>query len=654
MLTRDGVPPLLEGLMVTARGSTQLPIAICAEHLILLGARREAGRPGREKNDVDPHEVGKLALRPTCAVGDGSPATGGIDCTIHWGNPSRPEPLAQGAEILIQALSGLMAVHGRDQRTPRRLGLELASVATGIIATQGVLAALIGMSRGYQVQRVETSVLHSSLLFLCHHLAMATCADEFSFLSSGAAAGPPFRTADGHWVELEALTFDAWNAFWRHLKVEQGIPEEAWSDYVYRYLTASCSLPAALHEATVRHTLEEMRCAAATCRVALCCVRTYRELLAELREEEGGALPREYSEMRPVLPWTICPSETKREPQPGRPFIGAPLAGLRVVEITSRLQGPLAGLLLWQLGADVIKVEPPGGDMGRYGPPLAGSYGAAYLAYNRGKRIVEIDYKRPEGLAQIADLVGQADVFLHNWGPGRAEALGLDFPNLARTNPGLVYAHASGWGRTANPPTPIAGDYLIQAYAACGEGLNPADESPFPSRLTLVDVTGGLLACEGILAGLYLRERTGKGSRVDTSLFAGALVHQAHILRAIASRQETSRRLGRPEWGLLDRPIETADGFLIVAVDNEQARRRLAATCGLGASREDALEQIITERLRSRPADEWEPLLLKAGIPAAVVRSDLVSLPHDPRVSSLLERVNSACWVPAAPWQFKT
>lgn len=650
MLTRDEVPLPLSGLLMNANGNAPLPIAICAEHLALLGVRW--GPPSRGKGHIDPHAAGELALQSASVVGDG--IDGSIDCTIYWGNPH--QPLAQGNEVLIQALSGLMAVHGRDQRVPRRLGLEVASVAGGIVAAQGVLAALIGKSRGYQVQRVETSVLQGGLLLLCHHLAMATCTDEFALLSTGRAAGPPFRTADGYWVEIEVLTFDAWISFWRQLGVERGEAEEAWSDYVYRYLTASCSLPAALHEAVGHHSLEEVGRMASACQVALCRVRTYQELLAQLGGVGGSDLPREGFEMRPEIPWVICSGNTEQALRPGRyPVRDAPLAGLRVVEVTSRLQGPLAGLLLQQLGADVIKVEPPGGDMGRYGPPLAGSLGAAYLAYNRGKEVVEIDYKRAEGQAQIMDLVSQADVFLHNWSPGRAEKLGLDAADLMRVNPGLIYAHASGWGRTTNAPTRIAGDYLIQAYAALGDGLSPTNESPFPSRLTLVDVTGGLIACEGILAGLYLRERTGKGSRVDTSLLASAMAHQTHVLKAVADRQETGRYLGRPVWSPLDCPIKTADDFLVMTVVDDQTRQLLRGICGLGASVQgDLLDQLIVEQLRSRPAAEWELLLLEAGIPVTVVRNDLASLAHDPRVASLLERVNNACWVPAAPWQFKT
>jgi crotonobetainyl-CoA:carnitine CoA-transferase CaiB-like acyl-CoA transferase len=653
LLTQDGVPALLDGLTVIANGGTELPIKICAKHLALLGASWEPENPSSERDGIDPLLVGELALRPASLPQDASSTDDGVDCIIRWQCPNRREPKLPGAEVMVQALSGLMEVHGRDRRRPRRLGLDVASVAAGIVAAQGVLAALIARSRGQRIRGVETSVFQAGLLFLYHHLAMATCSDEFPLCSPGSAPGPPFHTADGYWVELEVLTFEAWRAFWRQLGVDRAELEEAWEIFMFRYLTARCPLPATLHEATGRHTLAELRSAADACGVAICHVRTYPELLAELGWSEEAERRGTSFELRLGTPWTIRPG-TRRGPDLHRHFLAdAPLAGLRVIEVTSRLQGPLAGLLLRMLGADVLKVEPPGGDIGRVAP--AGALRAAYLAYNRGKRVVEIDYKRPEGRAELADLVAKADVFLHNWRPGRAERLGFDFEDLARGNPGLVYAHASGWGRTGDGPGPIAGDYIVQADAGCGDGLNPPDEPPFPSRLTLVDITGGLLACEGILAGLYLRERTGQGCRVDTSLLAGAMVLQAHILEAITTEQEAGRRMGRPLWGLLDQPVETANGFLVVAAEDKQARKRLSKVCGLRAFEDEgSLDELIAERLRSRSAAEWEQLLLDAGIPAAAVHSDLASLPNDPHVTSLLENVDDTCWVPAAPWKFKT
>jgi crotonobetainyl-CoA:carnitine CoA-transferase CaiB-like acyl-CoA transferase len=375
--------------------------------------------------------------------------------------------------------------------------------------------------------------------------------------------------------------------------------------------------------------------------VAVCRVRKYPELLAE-------------QDWLSSAPWAISAGRERIKSIPApHTRADAPLAGLRVVEVTSRLQGPLAGLLLSMLGASVLKVEPPGGDMGKYAPPRVGSQGAAYLAYNRGKQVIEIDYKRPEGLAHLADLAAGADVFLHNWRSGRAEKLGLDFADLAQSNPGLVYAHASGWGRSGAEPSPIAGDFLVQAHAGCGDGLNPAGRPALPSRLTLVDVTGGLLASEGILAGLYWRERTGQGCRVDTSLLAGAMALQRHVLRTMSGGQEAGRRQGRPLWGQLDQPLETADGLLMIVAEDAPTRARLARIVGLTPSEGLAQEQRIAERLHTRSASEWVALLSEASVPAAVVRTDLADAPRDPLLVDLLESIDDACWVPAAPWQLK-
>ena len=634
-----GVPPFLDGFTISTRGDPGLPGRVCAEHLAMLGARWGPEDAG----PAAPGAAGELALRPG-PRGAASAASGGIECAIHWLPPGAGGAGPPGgSETLVQAVSGLMAAHGRDRGVPRRLGLEVASVAAGITAAQGILAALVSTSRGQPVRRVETSVLHAALFLLSHQLALATTPERLAPGPPAAGPGPPFRTADGHRVEIEVLGFGAWIGFWTRLGVEREGLDAAWSAFAHRYLAAACSLPPSLHDAAGRHTLAELRLAADACGVAVCRVRTYPELISEL-DEAGGVRP----------PWAIRPGTGGPGPPPAPPApppaAGAPLEGVRVVEATSRLQGPLAGLLLGMLGAEVVKVEPPGGDFGRHSPPLAGPLGAAYLAYNRGKRVVEIDYRDAEGRARLAELAAGAGVFLHNWRTGRARTLGLDYDDLAPRAPGLVYAHASGWGRSADPPAPIAGDFLVQAHAACGDGLNPVDEPPLPSRLTLLDATGGLLACEGVLAGLYLRERTGRGCRVETSLLAGAMALQGHVLRAMVFEREGGRRMGRPVWGPLDRPVETAAGWLAVEADGEPVRRRLAEACGMDAGAGDAA---VAERLRARAAAEWEARLRGAGVPAAAVR-DLAGLPDDPRTAGMLERVEDACWVPAAPWRLET
>jgi CoA:oxalate CoA-transferase len=606
-------PAPLEGLRLSAR-AIGVAGRVCAEHLTRLGAC--------------PSETGEWARAGELAVWSEETGQDGVTCSIRW-HPSDQDLPA--TEATIQAVSGLMGVHGREALRPRRLGLPVASVAAGVLATQGALAALIARSRGQPVTGVATTVLQAALMFLRHHVAIATCGDVFPHGMVVTAAGPPFYTADGYWVELEALSGDAWKEFWIRLGVGRSDAGGSWLPFAFRYLAGRCSLPDTLHQASRRVTLGHLRAVASETGVAVCRVRDRAEVVAELGPDGVGP------------PWLIDQGSWSPDRNGARQASGpGPLSGFRVVEVTSRLQGPLAGQLLRLLGAEVIKVEPPGGDFGRSAPPRAGSAGAAYLAYNSGKRVVEIDYKDGAGRAALADLLADADVFLHNWRSGRAEQLGLDPASVSRLNASLAYAHASGWGGLTVEPDPIAGDYLVQAHAACGEGLNSPDQPPFPSRVTLVDVTGGLLACEGILAALYLRERTGRSARVTTSLYAAALALQTGLLDGSSA--------ARTLWGLWDEPLQTSDGFLVVSVEGRTALGQLAASCGL-APAEGELEERIAERLRSRPAAEWEGRLRAAGIAAAAVRRDLSVLPDDPALGCLLEPIDG-CWVPGSPWQF--
>jgi CoA:oxalate CoA-transferase len=577
-------------------------LGVCARHLERLGARAvpRAGAPA-DRLDVAPAGVSCRMWTDTRA-GRGTETAGDVE----------------SGEVLAQARSGLMAVHGRDAGAPRRLGLDVCSVAAGIAASQGVLAALVGRRRGLNASTVETSVVRGALPFLVHHLAIATSGGEFPYRPGMPAPGPPFGTADGHWVELEVLSGDDWFGFWRRLGVDRpDVVGAAWLPFVYRYLAGRCALPAELHAATRRHTLAQLRAAAQDTGVALGVVRV------------DGPRPDEAD----APPWALRPHPAGATPAPGQTSAAGPLGGLRVVEVTSRLQGPLAGLLLGMLGAEVVKVEPPGGDFGRGSPPLAGDVGAAYLAYNRGKRVVEVDYKREAGRAELVELAATADVFLHNWRPGRAEALGLDALGAGRRNPRLVYAYASGWGGAPDAPGEIAGDYLVQAHAGVGTGLHPPGEPPFPSRVTLVDVVGGLIAAEGVLAGLYLREDTERGCRVDTSLLGAAAA-----LRAVP-------RPAPPRWDGLAGPVPTADGYIVVPAGDEAVLRRLAA-----ATASAAVPAAIGDRLRTRTTEEWLSVLGEAGVPAASVLTDLAGLPSSAGMGGLVERVDGACWAPAAPF----
>jgi len=329
-----------------------------------------------------------------------------------------------------------------------------------------------------------------------------------------------------------------------------------------------------------------------------------------------------------------------------------PLAGIRVVETTTRMQGPLAGLLLQMLGAHVTKVEPPGGDFGRVVSPSAGGTGSFFLCLNRGKHSVEIDLATPEGKSELSDLAAESDVFLHNWRPGKAAQWGLEADDLARRNPGLIYTEASGWGGLAEPARLIGTDFLVQAHAGTGDGLSPEGEAAVPSRFLLTDCMGALNTAEGMLRGLYQREQTGRGCRVGTSLFAGAMSIQAHVLEAMAAGREHRRRRGRPLWGPLDHPLDTTDGVLVVSAEGDDDLARLSRVCGVNPG--PGADQAMAECLASRSAAEWEEALVDAGVACAVIdgNEDLAALTTDPRLGDLFEPLAGTSVVPRSPWSF--
>ncbi|MGH7748681.1 MAG: CoA transferase, partial [Candidatus Dormibacteria bacterium] len=293
----------------------------------------------------------------------------------------------------------------------------------------------------------------------------------------------------------------------------------------------------------------------------------------------------------------------------------------------------------------VTRIEPPGGDPARDMPPMAGGCGAAFVAYNRGKRAIEIDYRDPAGREDLAELVAETDVFLHNWPPGRAEELGLAPEDVRWRNPTLIWAHASGWG--GSPPeggSILATDFLVQAHAGCAFGATPIGEAPAPTRITAVDAIAGLVAAEAVLAALLHRESSARGCTIRTSLLSGARRLQARILDPLRAGVESGRLQGRSVWEPVDLPMETADGYLMLGAS------AMAAARVLGIPGAD--DAAVAARLREHATAEWERLLADAGVPFARVTEDLGSLPADRRVSGLLEPADGACWAPSPPWHF--
>ena len=581
------------------------------------------------------------------------PGTPPVHCDVSWHGPAEGALGQRGSEATVQALAGVMEVHGWDAGHPRRIGLEVASVAAGVLAANGVLAASIGRRRGRPVACVETSVLQAGLFLVAHHIAAATSGGELLASPVGPEPGPPFRTNDGHWFEIEVFDAETWKTFWRQLGAGDAALGRAWTSFRARYYRGRCSFPAGLHEATARHSLVEVTGTAKACGVSLCPVRAYPDVLLDPGWAGRGLAVVDHGEEP-----SAHGSGTAHPPDGGGPGVAVaddeslPLHGLRVVEATSRMQGPLAALLLQMLGAEVIRVEPPGGDIGRMVPPMCGDIGSFFQCYNRGKQSVELDLTRPAGRGELLGLLAESDAFLHNWRPGKAGEWGLDQAGTAAVNRRLVHAEASGWGEPSANSHLIGTDFLVQAYAGFGDGLNPVGDPPLTSRVLLTDCMGALVTCEGILSGLFLKEMTDRGVTVSTSLLEGAMATQTHVLEALSAGGDPARPGGRPVWGPLDKPIDADGGSLVVSLETDADFHRLCEVCGVDESRGSRhdVERRVADRIAAGSPQQWEKLLGDAQILCAAVTSDLGDLPAGPRFAPLFEPLSEACRAPANPW----
>ncbi|MFF5967716.1 CoA transferase [Streptomyces collinus] len=502
----------LEGLSLETSGPPGPADGLVAEHLRLLGVGGHAP-PG-----------GRFALSEGRETGPGA-----VTAHLTWG-----EGVVD--EATTQAATGIMAVHGRRDGGPRGLAVDYAATAAGVLTVQGLLAGLLARARGGRAPSVEVSAERAGLLAVSQYLAAAGAEEgEAAELAPG---GPPFTAADGTVFELETLDPGVWAAFWRALGAPEDAIRKGWRPFQFRYATACAPFPPVLHEIVRTSSWERVREAAGLSHADVCPLTS----LAQRAAEYDGAAP-----------WQLTPHEAAYSGTTAP--VDAPLAGLTVLEAGRRIQAPLAAHLLGLLGAEVIRIEPPGGDPLRGMPPACSGISARWLALNRGKKAAEVDIKSAADRERLRDMAAQADVFLHNWAPGKAAQLGLDHEHLGAANPALVYAYTSGWADRL-PGAPMGTDFMVQARTGVGEAARPADEPPAPSLMTLLDVLGGLLGTEAVLAGLLLRERTGQGVRVDSSLLGAADVLTAPARARAAQGLDPRRPAG------FRRPLRTADGWI--------------------------------------------------------------------------------------------
>lgn len=326
--------------------------------------------------------------------------------------------------------------------------------------------------------------------------------------------------------------------------------------------------------------------------------------------------------------------------------MNGPLEGIRVLDLSRHLAGPFAAMTLGDLGADVIKVETPGsGDDTRRFPPYWNGVSTYYLSTNRNKRGITLNLKTPEGQEIARKLAARSDILIENFRPGTMERFGLGYEQLKEINPRLIYAAVSAFGSDGPDKDKAGVDLLMQAATGLMSITGEAGRPPVRAGTSLIDLTAGANAVQGVLAALYFRERSGQGQRVEVSLLGAGVSWLTYHATAYFATGQVPERLGSYHNAVAPYgAYPTSDGFLVVAVATDALWRRFCAALGLDdivddprfasnpdrLAHRDELDAILNPVLTGKTADEWTEILTSAGVACGPVNTldKVLSMPQ--------------------------
>ncbi|MBM3082330.1 CoA transferase [Chelatococcus daeguensis] len=335
-----------------------------------------------------------------------------------------------------------------------------------------------------------------------------------------------------------------------------------------------------------------------------------------------------------------------------------PLADLRVLDFSRVLAGPYCTALLADLGAQVIKVEPPGGDDYRHIGPFVEGESMLFATVNRGKRSIVLDLAKVEDLAIAHALAARADVVVENFRPGVVDKLGIGWPQLSALNPRLVYASISGFGQDGELAKRPAYDVILQAMSGIMAVTGEPDGPPTLVGESIADVAAGLFASWAVLAALHERHGTGRGRHIDLAMFDAMVALQPLVVARYLATGEAPRRVGnRHPLSAPFGAFAARDGSFVLAVLNDKLFQRLAACIGAPEiaadprfttdsdrlANEGALRALIEGWSRRLGAREAVEALVAHGVPAAEINdmAEALASPHA-EARGLLQEVSDA------------
>lgn len=326
------------------------------------------------------------------------------------------------------------------------------------------------------------------------------------------------------------------------------------------------------------------------------------------------------------------------------------LTGIRILDLSRVLAGPFCTMILGDLGAEVIKVEAPGGsdETRKWGPPFKHGISAYYLCANRNKKSITVNLKSDEGIQLIKEMVKECDVVINNFKTGTMERFGIGYETLATINPRIVYCSITGFGETG-PYKDLPGyDFIIQAMS--GLMSITGDEVSGPQKLgvAITDVLTGLYACIGIQAALLEREISGKGQKIDLSLYDSAVSALINIGSNYLMSGEIPGRLGNEHANIVPyQSFQTEDGYIVIAVGNDNQFRALCEMIGredlvtderfqtnaLRVKNRAVLIPLLQESLLTKPTAYWYRQCVAKKIPAGPIQN-LGEVVRDPQLQA--------------------